>query len=544
MKPKNLIILVVVAAVLAGLAVLTKRDKGSSTPDILGNTILPDLPVNDVAKVVVQTEGATATVERVKGTWVATSKHGYPADFGKVRDGLMKLSELKIGQVARLNSEQCDALKLHPPGEENGGTLLSLYDASGKELASLLLGETHERKPQGGAGPMGPMGGYPDGRFVSTDNGKTVYLVDETLSDLSSTTKDWLETDLLNVSGSDVMEVSITGPERPPVKLKRPEKGKTMELEGLAENEELKTSKMYSIESAISYLRLADLADPALSDEQLGLDKPVVFQAATVKDEIYSVSIGGSPESSSDRYVRIACAMKPSEPEPEKAVETEGQTDEEKKAAEEKAKEEAEKKAKERKETEDKVKELNDKLARWTFVIESYKAESMLTKRADLVEEKEEEKADEDEKAESPKPAEPEAKAPEPAPAKPAEVQKDEPAEKAPAEPATKPAQEEPEVPPVKPAEMKKVEEAVKPAEEAPAARPAKPEEAKKAEPAEKAPAPAPAKPAEKKAPETVAKPAKPAPAKAAPATPPKATEPPEREAKAATPAKPQPKTE
>jgi hypothetical protein len=512
MKPKNLIILVVVAAVLAGLAVLTNRDKATSTPDVLGNSILPDLPVNDVARIAVRTRAMTATVERVEGTWIATSKYNYPADFSKVRGALMKLSELKIGQVARLNDEQCDALKLHPPADDNGGTQVSLYDASGKELASLLLGETHERKQQGGAGPMGPMGGmgsFPDGRFVSLDDGKTVYLVDETLNDVSSTTKDWLDTDLVNVSGSDVMEVSITASGRAPVTLKRPEKGKTMELTGLAENEELQTSKMYSIESAISYLRLADLAGPALSDEQLGLDKPVVFQATTVKDEVYTLSIGGKPDSSSDRYIRIACAMKPAQP--EKAVDTEGMSEEEKKAAEDKAKEEAVKRAGERKETEDKIKALSEKLANWTFVIESYKADSMLTKREDLVEEKKEEEKDEDSDG-ADKPAPP--PAPKPVPTKPEEVKKPEPVEKAPAPPAKPAAAKMPEPAektapaPAKPVEVKKPE----PPKKTTPVPPAKPAAAKEKQPAVEAPAPMPAKPASKPAPEA----AKPAAAKPA----------------------------
>ncbi len=511
MKPKNLIILVVVAVVLAGLAVLTKRDKGTATPDILGKAILPDLPVNDITRIVVEAKDATTTVERVEGTWVATSKYGYPADFGKVRDALMKLSELKIGQVARLNDEQRDALKVHPPAEENGGTLLSLQDASGKTLGSLLLGETHERKSQGGPGSFG---GYPDGRFVSTDDGKTVYLVDETLSDVSTSTKDWLQTDLLNVSGSEVMEVSITGPDRAPISLKRPEKGKTMELGDLGEKEELKTSKMYNVESAISYLRLSDVAGPEMTDEQLGLDKPVVFQAVTISNEIYTVKVGGSPDGSSDRYIRIACSMRPAEPEPEK-VEAEDETEEEKKEAEEKAKAEAEKKAAERKKAEDRINALNDGLGKWTFVIESYKADSMLTKRADIVEEKKEEEQDED-KDEKEKEDE--------------ESDTSDRPEKAgaPREPAA--------TPPEKPAEVEKAE----PPAAAPATPPAKPAETTPAKPAPATP-PEPATPAEA-APKAPAKPA--TPAKAEPATPAKPAVPAAKEAETDAAAKPPAKTE
>ena len=474
MKPKNLIILVAVAAVLAGVAFWTQRGKGTVTPDVLGKDVLPELPVNDVAKIVVETRDATTTVARVEGTWVASSKYNYPAAFDKVRGALMKLSELKVGQLARLNDEQRSKLKINPPAGDNGGTLLSLYDGSGKSLASLLMGETHERKSQGGPQQFG---GFPDGRFVSTDNGKTVYLVDETLSEVSSTTKDWLETDLLNVTGNDVMEVSVTGPDRAPVKLQRPEKGKTMELEGLAENEELQTSKIYGIESAISYLRLSDVASPELTDEQLGLDKAAVFQATTVKGEIYTVKLGGTPEASGDRYIRIACALKPADPEPERTV-PEGETEEEKKAAEEKAKEEAQKSAADRKELEDKVKELNDKLGKWTFVVESYKADSMLTKRADLVEEKKKEEEEEEKEDTSGKPA--------PAAAKPV------------AKPAAKPA----------PAAVKPVAKPA-PAAAKPVAKPAPVAAKPVAKPVAK-PAPVAAKP--------IAKPvAKPAPAAAKP---------------------------
>lgn len=390
MKGKTLLILVVAALVLGGLAVLTSRREAAATSSAMGKPVLPGLPVNDVRNIVVTDGAETATVTRVNDTWVSADKHNYPADFEKVRDALIKLSELKVGQVMKVDSDQRERLKMIAPSSaveaDTTGTLVELRDESNLLVGSLLLGDTRMRKSTGE--PMS-YGGGADGQYVSPDQGRTVYLVAEALDNLSASPKQWLNTELTSVTASDVTTVTIQHPGEEPIRLVRPDSGGDLEVQGLSKKEESDASKMYGVSSALSYLRLDDVADPALTDEALGLDKPIVYTAVTQKGEIYTVALGASTEGDSGRYARLSVALSPEEPEAdagETAPDAEADSEAEamKKAAEE------------RRLLEEQTADLNARLAPWTYVIASYKADAMTHTRDALVKEKEKEKKKDD----------------------------------------------------------------------------------------------------------------------------------------------------
>ena len=106
--------------------------------------------------------------------------HGYPADHAKLTENLLKLSELKVGQVAR-------GKKLESPDT------LVLRDAAGKELASLPLGERHAK--------------WGHGRYA-TFAGETV-LVSDTLDAFADNGKVWVDTKIVDkpwISFNDIAE--------------------------------------------------------------------------------------------------------------------------------------------------------------------------------------------------------------------------------------------------------------------------------------------------------------------------------------------------
>jgi len=391
MKPKNLAALIVVAALAIGLAVITSKRNTQPAPDAIGRAVLPDLQVNDVAVLAVVAAEETATITRTETGWVVPAKYNYPADFEKVRSTLLALADLKVGQVVTLDDALRSRLKLSATAVDGAGTgtLLELRGQDGETLASLIMGENRMRStPSGRGGPDG----YPDGRYVSADGGKTGYLVSEDLSDLAGDQKDWLDAEITSVAAADMAEITLTAPDGAALTLRR-ENG-SLTLDALAEDEELDNSKLYAVESALNYLRLEDIADPSLEDAQLGFDKPSRFTVKTPKGEIYSVSIGGSPEGGDTRYIRVAVSLAP-------AQETADDPNDPA-AGDENAK-------KERAELEAATLDLNARLSPWTYVISSYKADAMTRTRADLVKKTEEPEAStepEAEPQESPAPTE------------------------------------------------------------------------------------------------------------------------------------------
>ena len=409
MKGRNLLILVVLAAALVAAAIFVRKKDSSLPPEDVGKLLMPDLAVNDIQKVVINTASATTALERVEGKWVCANRYGYPIDFGKLREVLVDLYEAKIGDVIPGASERLEQLGIVPPGktrgdaDAEGGALVELFFEGKTEPRLLLLGKTHMKKPTGEAAAYG---GYADGRYASTDAGKTVYLVPETLDDLTLTDPTlWLDTDLLSVSSSDIRAISIAGPGRDPISIAREKDSSDLEVQGIKKNEEADTSKLNSINGALSYLRMNDVADRVLSDEQVGMTSSVVFTATTKKDEVYTIRIGSSPEDSSDHYIRIAVAMASPRAEAEEVEEAdpkkgeEPASDDSKKDEEKKKRDEEKKKEEEeRQKTAESVEKLNRKFSGWTYLVSSYKAESFTTKRSELVKKKKkkEEKKDEE----------------------------------------------------------------------------------------------------------------------------------------------------
>jgi hypothetical protein len=368
MKGRNLVILAAMAVVLIGMAVRTSRKEGESVPDGVGRKLLAELAVNDIEQVVVTDGARQAAVVRTEAGWEVPARYGFPANFAKLRAGLLKLSELKIGQVPRLTEKQRKDLKMMASGDTNQtGRTVDLLGAGGKKIASLLIGAAHMRKS---AQSMG--GGYPDGQYVSADGGKSVYLVSQTLEEFSESPQNWLDTELMSVQSEEIENIQISGPGRADVKMVRAE-GSGFSLEGLQATEELDAAKASGAQSALSYLRIEDVADPALTEEQLGLKSPVVYRAVTKKGETYTVRVGGSPTNDARRYIRAGVSLAPA---PAAAASTN-------------AAPEVAKAAEERKELELSVQTLNAKLSKWTFLVDADKAGELSAARESLVKPKE-----------------------------------------------------------------------------------------------------------------------------------------------------------
>ncbi len=321
MNTKSLMALLGVAVVLGGAAYFLQRGSRPAAAKLNGKAILPGLSVADVARIEV---GDKLALAASADGWKVESLHGYPADREKIAENLMKLADLKVGQVAR--------------GRKLGAeTKVSLKDAAGKELAALTLGDKHTKKATGQAAMYG--GGYPDGRYVGFA-GETV-LVKDTLDAFDGETRQWCDTRIAAIPSADVQAVKYAHGGAV-VELAKGTNG-VWTLKGLTDKEELDTSKTYSLDSALSYLDFNAVADPKLTEAELGFATGFVY-TVTVKDGSNTVNrvatVGNKVKDGSDRYFK-----------------------------------------------------LDD--GKWIYTISSYSAENMMKTRKDLVKAKEEPKKDE-----------------------------------------------------------------------------------------------------------------------------------------------------
>lgn len=377
MKSKQLITLAGIAIVLASLALWSARKDARQTESVMiGSKVLPALQaqLNNVSTIQIQAPAATVTVSRIEGIWRVPGKWNYPADFSKVRELLNKLADIKILQAIRTTPTERGELQLLTPADtgatnrEQCATRIQLLDPNGKTLSALYLGKTRTQ-PATESG----MGGYPDSRFVMTDGGQAS-LVGETLPEVTAVDRDWLDNDFLTIS--DLIAIHITGSTNGDIRAERASPAGEFFLKGdLPGDKEVDSSKLSQVSSALSALRFDDVADPKLSPEQTGLDKPVTYEALSKKGEKITVRIGKSPTGDTQRYASVSVAFEAPAPAPASSSDTN-------QVALAKARET------ENAQTAAAAKILNDRLSPWIYLIGQYNTEAMTRGFNDLLKDK------------------------------------------------------------------------------------------------------------------------------------------------------------
>lgn len=336
MKKSRLLIMVIAAAILVGLAFWSGQSRRPRKPQQIGKPVLADLPINDIRRIEISQAGKSVVLANSGDGWVATSLFNYPADFGKIRDNLLTLRDLTVGDVQR--GTQLDPITT---------TLVDLQDATGKSLATLRLGDVRN-KPENEQGWSAP-----DGRAVAANADDTVCLVKDPLSAFEPDVKTWIDSEIANLSSTEIATITFASADGT-FTLDRTSGSLT--LEDLAADETFDTSKSYGAESALSYLRLADLADPTLNDEQTGIATGHTYTVTTQAGEIYTAHIGNAAPGGSDRYFRLAVSAAPvSTNVAERATITQ------------------------------KANALNAKVSPWLYLISSWSADNMTRSRAHFI---------------------------------------------------------------------------------------------------------------------------------------------------------------
>lgn len=343
MKTKKLIGLTAAAVILGVAAYMSSSSKKVKTPASIGKPVLPNLDLSKIRKIELKgKDGKVFKTESSDSGWKITSLYDYPADITKIRKHLIKIKDLKKGPPATADKVAT-------------ADLLDLQDGSGKSIASLRLGDEHTRKATGQMAQYGG-GSFPDGRYVSAGGNEDCSLVKEPLSSFTSDASNWADTKIINISSSDINGIALMKKGESCILSKS---GSSWTIAGLKKNEEFDTSSSYSLESALSSLEFNTLADPSMSKEQSGISTGSVYKVTLKNGESYTASIGDTAPGGSDRYMKIAANFTPQGT--NETVNAKART---------------------------KVKSFNSNASKWTYVISSYKAKSMMKTRSDLVKEK------------------------------------------------------------------------------------------------------------------------------------------------------------
>jgi hypothetical protein len=313
MKAKTFLILLVAAGLLAALALLRFGEDDQRAGLGMGDKLFADLPVNQVAVVIVADAQNQTTLTKGAAVWQVEARNGYPADFDELRDTIVKLSRLTIGRSFSGSAESLVRLSLLPPSDPNAsarGQQITLKDGSGEILADILLGKARETDNGGG------------GQYLKKVDEDTVYLVDGDFRFLKTEPTEWLEKDILNIKADAIESVAcyLGDDASPRYVLSRPEPGQDARLTSVPQGRTADQAKIDQVLDALAPLTLDDVraagTPPAAAPDQYRLvyslydgRQITVFPALDGEDK-YTVQIAArqtdKPDISGNTAVNVA----------------------------------------------------------------------------------------------------------------------------------------------------------------------------------------------------------------------------------------------
>ena len=290
MKAKQLVVLVVLLAVAVIIAVLmggggAVKDDGGGLAE--GSNVMAELPVNEVARVVISGSEDSVELERKEGKWTVANRGGYSADFAKISRILKNFRDLEVAEVIRAAPGKYGRFELNDAKQDKSGLLVELKTEGGKGDASLMLGKRYS----GATDQSGRQGGG-NGRYVRVPgNEKQVFIVSDSLYDIDAKPSAWLERNPFAIQKPKaVMVVHADGAE---FKFDRAEEGADVSMEGLAEDEELNTTNTSSITAPFASFSFKDVVvGDAAKDDKTGLNEPVLAKVSTFEGFNYELKLG------------------------------------------------------------------------------------------------------------------------------------------------------------------------------------------------------------------------------------------------------------
>jgi hypothetical protein len=282
MSPRIALILVILLAVLGGGALLYKQQERARRPQnigSLGQVLFKDLQAADIAAIRIVEPKQTLTLQRKAEGWVIAERENFPADLAKVREFVIKVIGLKVGQSEPIGEADRARLNLDASGAQ-----VEFHSADGKPLAKLTAGKKYFKRevdnPEKAPG---------DGRFVVVPGEtKLVYIVSDPLSQASAKSADWIDRSAFRVEKVKALELRY--PDGSGWRIERSGDNADWKLAGARSGEKLDVSRANAATYSLSLLELADVMPKDAKDT--GLEKPTLINATTLAGADYEIKVG------------------------------------------------------------------------------------------------------------------------------------------------------------------------------------------------------------------------------------------------------------
>jgi hypothetical protein len=371
MNQKQFIVLVTLVVVLGVFGWRHWRSQESSYQSsgaALGQKLLGEFPVNDVAEIQIQHGEQQLTLAKRENLWRVVQRENYPASFTEISGLLLKLKELKVLQSEPIGASQLARMELAPSGTNHPVTLKFL-DATGKTVNQLTLGKKHLRKAAGGEMEGFGDGGFPDGRYVQVGESKDrVLLISEPLTEIETEAGRWLDKTFFRIEKPKT--ISVTYPETTNSwSIQRETESAEWQWTAPQGDEKLDAGKVAGVASPFASPSFNDVSI-GLSADESGLNQPTVIKVTTFDGFEYTVNVGAKRD---DHYL---ITMNVAGNFPTERTPVADETAEAKATAEKEF-------AANRTKLEEKLKQ-ESAFTKWTYQIPTWTVDSLLKTRNDL----------------------------------------------------------------------------------------------------------------------------------------------------------------
>jgi hypothetical protein len=279
--------LLVLLAALGGGALLVQQQSGSQQPAdaaSLGQPLLKGLQAAEVAAIVIRQPKASLTIAKKDERWTIAERDGFPADFDKLREFVLKAISVKIGQSEPIGEQDRARLNL-----DASGTAIEFLGADGKALARLTAGKKYFK-----AAPENPDKAIGDGRYVALPGDeKRVYVIADPLTQASTKTAEWISKAGIGAEKVKSLEVRPgDGSAGAAWKVERSGDNADWKLAGARGGEKLEITKANAAAYTFGQITLADVAPKDAKPADTGLDKPTIITATTLDGLTYVLKLG------------------------------------------------------------------------------------------------------------------------------------------------------------------------------------------------------------------------------------------------------------
>ena len=245
--------------------------------------VFPDLALDQVTTVLLESEGQTFTMTRTDSGWRLEEQSGYPVSFEALSGLLVSLSELTIAETKTAKPEHHARLGVAASGE-GAGRVITLLPGGEK----LILGAQSASR----------------GSFLRYAGDDRVYLSDQPL-EVDMDALSWLDSVIIDVAAGSVREVSVmtTGPEW--LSARWDEESEQLVLDGIPEGRELQyesiTDSLARLLVNVRFLAVEPYEDGFFADPsvtRVTLDDGEIIEARSFQSgEDYWLHVNRAPAS-------------------------------------------------------------------------------------------------------------------------------------------------------------------------------------------------------------------------------------------------------